>query len=53
MAEILKQQLRNFDQATKPYLYENGPFQSQWSFVEQKLPVKRQQIALGRLFNAE
>lgn len=46
MAEIVKQQIRKFEQIAKPYLYE-GPLQSQWSFIEAKTRVKREQITLG------
>ena len=52
MAEILKQQLRNFEQKTKPFLYD-GPFQSQWGFVEQKTKIKRDQFTLGRVLFTE
>lgn len=48
MADIVKQQIRKFEQIAKPYLYE-GPFQSQWGFIEGKIPLKRAQIALGNL----
>jgi len=45
MAAVLQNQLRRFEQSAKPYLYE-GPFTSQWGFVEQKTKLKRDQIAL-------
>jgi hypothetical protein len=48
MAELIQSQIRKFEQVAKPYLYE-GPFSAQWSFVEQKTKLKRDQVALGRI----
>jgi hypothetical protein len=48
MVDSIKNQIRTFERIIKPYLYE-GRFSSQWSLIEQKTHLKRDQIALGRI----
>jgi len=49
MAAVIQNQIRNFENKIKPYLYE-GPGVQYWSLLEKKTNVKREQVALGIFF---
>ncbi|CAF0969829.1 unnamed protein product [Rotaria sordida] len=46
MAAAVQTQIRKIEQKLQPYLYK-GPLSSYWDLIEKKVPVKREQIALG------